>query len=65
MHLLHFSYPSLRPKAIMIKAGVINQNSIAQRQVSEYQEGGMPFGLGYGTASTVVYHASYPESLLS
>jgi len=50
MHLLHFSYPSLRPKAIMIKAGVINQNSIAQRQVSEYQEGDTPFGLGDGLA---------------
>jgi hypothetical protein len=38
---------------------------LAQRQVSEYQEGGIPFGLSYGVASTVVYHASYPESLLS
>jgi len=34
----------------MIKAGVINQNSIAQRQVSEYQEGDTPFGLGDGLA---------------
>ena len=53
MNLLHFSYPSLRPKAIMIKACVINQNSIAQRQVSEYQDGDMPFELGDGLALVI------------
>ena len=30
---------------------------LAQRQASEYQEVGMPFGLGYGVAS------SYPQTL--
>lgn len=33
-----------------IKPQAIPKTQIAQRQVSEYQEGGVPFGLGYGQA---------------
>jgi hypothetical protein len=37
---------------------------IGQRQVSEYQEGGMPFGLGNGPAPSVVYATVKPQAVL-
>jgi hypothetical protein len=37
---------------------------IGQRQVSEYQEGGMPFGLGDGLAVTVAGVAVDPQAIL-
>jgi len=37
---------------------------IGRRQVSEYHEGGMPFGLGDGLALTVTYVTGEPQSIL-
>jgi len=37
---------------------------IGQGQVSEYQEGGMPFGLDDGFALTLVYVLIEPQAIL-
>ncbi|MCG3260713.1 MAG: hypothetical protein H7644_13255 [Candidatus Heimdallarchaeota archaeon] len=37
---------------------------IGERQVSEYQEGDTPFGLGDGLALTVVYVTAKPQAIL-
>jgi hypothetical protein len=37
---------------------------IGERRISEYQEGGMPFGLGDGLALTVVYVTVEPQAIL-
>ena len=39
----------------LVEPQAIPRIQIGQRQVSEYQEGGIPFGLGYGFPVTVAY----------
>jgi len=47
--LVHCQYKMLH-KPYIENTGI----KIGQRQVSEYQEGGMPFGLGYGLALVIL-----------
>lgn len=43
---------------------VYPQNPNRSGQVSEYQDGGMPFGLGDGLALTIVYVPIKPQAIL-
>jgi hypothetical protein len=45
--------------AYTVRPEILPRTQTAQRQVSKYQEGGMPFGLGYGAASNYPFDTSF------